>query len=116
MNFHTRHKFPASKSENNPVQSRRFIKRIFRGNIECAFPNVEIALRIFRTLIIVTNCSIERSFSHLERTKNPNRSTMKQERFISLPLLMIQADIFTLTIYSKTLLDINLEKTTLKCK
>ena len=53
---------------------------------------MEIALRIFLTLM-VTNCSTERSLSQLKRTKNPSRSTMKQERLDSLSLLMIEADV-----------------------
>ncbi|XP_065672158.1 uncharacterized protein LOC136089982 [Hydra vulgaris] len=92
--FHSyiRHKFPAAlKSENNMFNHGELYQVIVRDNIECVFPNVEIAFRIFLTLM-VTNCSTERSFSQLKRTKNPNRSTMKQERLDSLSLLMIEAD------------------------
>ncbi|XP_065683426.1 uncharacterized protein LOC136096172 [Hydra vulgaris] len=77
--FHSyiRHKFPAaSKSENNTFNHGELYQVIVRDNIECAFPNVEIAIRIFSTLI-ANNCSTERSFSQLKRTKNPNRSAMK---------------------------------------
>lgn len=92
--FHSyiRHKFRASKSENNTFSHAELYKVIVRDNIECAFPNVEIALRLFLTLM-VTNCSTERSFSQLKHTKNPSRSTMKQERLDSLSLLMIEADL-----------------------
>ncbi|XP_065650991.1 uncharacterized protein LOC136079198 [Hydra vulgaris] len=92
--FHSyiRHKFPAaSKSENNTFNHGELYQAIVRDNIESAFPNVEIAFRIFLALM-VTNCSTERSFSQLKRTKNPNRSTMKQERLDSFSLLMIEAD------------------------
>jgi len=65
-------------------------KVIVEDNIKCAFPNVEITLRIFLTLM-VTNCTTERSFSQMKRIKNPNRTTMRQERLASLSLLMIEA-------------------------
>ena len=92
--FHSyiRHKFRVSKSENNSFSHAELYKIIVRDNIKCAFPNVEIALRIFLTLM-VTNCSTERSFSQLERTKSPSRSTMKQERLDSLFLVMIGAEL-----------------------
>ena len=67
-------------------------KVIVEDNIECAFPNIEISLRIFLTLMI-TNCTTERSFSQMKRIKNPNRTTMRQERLESLSLLMIEADL-----------------------
>ncbi|XP_065667306.1 uncharacterized protein LOC136087768 [Hydra vulgaris] len=92
--FHSyiRHKFPAaSKSENNTFNHGELYQVIIRDNIECAFPNVEIAFRIFLTLMVF-NCSTKCSFSQLKRTKNPNRSTMKQERLDPLSLLMIEAD------------------------
>jgi hypothetical protein len=41
-------------------------KVIVEDNIECAFPSVEISLRIFLTLM-VTNCKTERSFSQKKR-------------------------------------------------
>ena len=63
-----------------------------KDNIECAFPNVDISLRIFLTLM-VTNCPAERSFSKLKHKNNPNRTTMRQEKLDSLNLLMIEADL-----------------------
>ena len=60
--------------------------------LESVFSNVEIALRIFLTLM-VTNCSTERSFSQLKRVKSPDRSVMVQDRLDSLSLLMIQAKV-----------------------
>lgn len=44
------------------------------------FPNVEIALRIFLSMM-VTNCSGERSFSKLKRIKKYN-ATRKIEQFV----------------------------------
>jgi hypothetical protein len=63
-------------------------KVFVEDNMKCAFPNVEISLCIFLTLM-VTNCS----FSQMKHIKNPNRTTMKQERLESLSLLMIEADL-----------------------
>jgi hypothetical protein len=67
-------------------------KVIVEDNIECVFPNVDISLRIFLTLM-VTNCTTERSFSQMKRIKNPNKTTMRQKRLESLSLLMIEADL-----------------------
>ena len=53
-----------------------------RYHMQSAFPNVDIALRINETLP-VSNCTGERSFSHLKRIKNYKRSTMLQERLSS---------------------------------
>ena len=41
-------------------------KVIVEDNIECAFPNVEISLPLFLTLM-VTNSTTERSFSQMKR-------------------------------------------------
>jgi hypothetical protein len=64
-------------------------KVIVEDNIECAFPNLEISLRIFLTLM-VTNCTTERPFSQMKRIQNPNRTTMRQERLVYVFLLMIE--------------------------
>jgi len=54
-------------------------KIILEDNIECGFPNVDIAFRIFLTLM-VTNFSAERSFSRLKYIKHPLTTTMQQLR------------------------------------
>lgn len=51
-----------------------------------AFPNVNIVLRIYLSLL-VTNCSGERSFSVLARVKNELRTTMTDERLSYLSLM-----------------------------
>ena len=86
-------------------------------NIECAFPNVEISLRIFFTLM-VTNCSSECAFSQLKH-KNLNRTKMKQEKLDSLSLLMIEADLSCKINFYGTIKDSarhKSKKITLKCK
>lgn len=60
--------------------------------LEETFPNVEVATRIFLCLM-VTNCSGERSFSHLKRIKNELRTTMLQERLSNLSIMCIESDI-----------------------
>jgi DNA (cytosine-5)-methyltransferase 1 len=42
---------------------------------------------------MVTNCTTERSFSQMKRIKNPNRTTMRQERLEFLSLFIIEADL-----------------------
>lgn len=56
------------------------------------FPNIEIALRIFLSLM-VTNCTGERSFSKLKYIKNDLRSTMSQERLNCLSVMSIENDV-----------------------
>ena len=59
--------------------------------IQDVFPNVDIALRIFLTLMI-TNCTAERSFSQLKKIKCPARNAMTQNRLEALSLLCIESD------------------------
>jgi hypothetical protein len=63
-----------------------------RYDMQSAFPNVNIALRIYVTLP-VSNCTGERSFSHLKRIKNYLRSTMLQERLSALAILNIENEL-----------------------
>lgn len=52
---------------------------IINENVRESFPNVEIVLRIYLTLMI-SNCSGKRSFSKLKRIENPYRTSMLQSR------------------------------------
>ena len=65
-------------------------------------------------ILMVTNCSGERSFSKLKYIKNRLRTTMTNKRVTPLSLMSIEYDIFyarqTLTISSLTLLNANVEK------
>lgn len=80
-------------SENEGTNSILKIYQLLKENkIEDTFPNVEIAMRIFLSMM-VTNCSGERSFSKLKRIKNELRSTMLQERLTSLSLMSIECDV-----------------------
>ena len=64
---------------------------VIKDNIQSAFPNIEITLRLFLTLM-VTNCSGERSFSRQKRIKNEARSTMSKKRLSDLSILSIESD------------------------
>ena len=61
---------------------------VAKRNIREVFPNVEIALRIYLTLM-VSNCSGERSFSALKRIKNVLRSTMTDQKLNNLSPMCI---------------------------
>ena len=65
---------------------------ILEKGVQDTFPNVETMLRIFLVLMI-SNCSSERSFSKLKRIKNRLRTTMTQERLNHLTLMSSEHDI-----------------------
>lgn len=67
-------------------------KLIFEKHVLDAFPNVEIILRTYLVLM-VTNCSGERSFSKLKLIKNRLRTVMGQTRLSYLCLLSIESDV-----------------------
>ena len=64
---------------------------IFQDDIKYVFPNTEIVLRIYLTLM-VTNCSGERSFSCLKRIKSDLRTSMDENRLSSLALMSMEVD------------------------
>lgn len=70
----------------------QFYRLIMENKLESCFPNVEILLRIYLSLMI-TNCSGERSFSKLKRIKNELRNTMGQDRLNNLTLINIECDL-----------------------
>ena len=70
----------------------QFYRLIIDNSLESCFPNVEIALRIYLSLM-VTNCSGERPFSKLKRIKNELRNTMDQNRLNNLTLMSIEHEL-----------------------
>lgn len=87
------HDFIKSKFPSKPKFTHsELYESLIRDNLETVFPNVDIALRIFLTLMI-TNCTTERSFSKLKRIKNEQRSVMRQERLDMLSLMSIESDV-----------------------
>lgn len=72
----------------NNMMGILFLK-INKDGLISLFPNVEIALRIFMSMM-VANATGERSFSKLSLIKNELRTTLKQERLNWLSLLSIE--------------------------
>ena len=99
--------------ENQKFNHAEMYSVIVNDNITNVFPNVEISLQIFLTLMI-TNCSAERSFSQLKNIKNPKRSTMGQERLDALALLCIESDILRTLNFDDVIEDFARKKCRLK--
>ncbi|KAF2894641.1 hypothetical protein ILUMI_11539 [Ignelater luminosus] len=79
-------------SENEETTSFSGIYHLLKENkIKDTFSNVEIALRIFLSMV-VTNCRGERFFSKSKRIKNKLK-TMLQERLTSLSPMFIECDV-----------------------
>ena len=70
----------------------KMLTLMLKNNFSTSFPNIYILLRHYLTLP-VTNCTGERSFSHLKRIKSTLRSTQTQERLNALSLLNIECDL-----------------------
>lgn len=68
------------------------------------FPNVAVALRIY-LILMVTNCSAERSFSKLKLIENRLRTSMTQERLVSLAIMSLESDILQGIDYSDIIND-----------
>ena len=77
------------KKMNKEVQMYKLIKE---NGLESAYPNVNIVLRIYLSLM-VTNCSGERSFSKLKRVKNEQRTSLGQDKLNHLTLLSIEHEL-----------------------
>ena len=65
---------------------------ILQKRVQGSFPNVEIALRMYLVLM-VSNCSAERSFSKMKLIKNRLRTSMCNDRLSHLALMSIESDI-----------------------
>ena len=91
LQFHTYVRGRAGEMENTKYSHKDLYDIIIKDGIKSAFPNVELVLRMFLSLM-VTNCTGERSFSQLKRIKNELRSTMHQNRLSSLSLLCIECE------------------------
>ena len=79
--------------EPDDISTEIFLHRLIM--FKCAqatFSNVEIALRIYLVLM-VANCSGERSFSKLKLIKNRLRTSMVQDRLVNLAIMSIESDV-----------------------
>ena len=94
------------KDANDNIGKEHFLYRlIIDKRVKCSFPNVEIALRMC-LILMVTNCSGERSFSKLKYIKNRLRTTMANERVTHLSLLSIEYDILRETDFDDLITDL----------
>ena len=70
---------------------------ILEKQVQGSFPNVELALgsacRLSDLVLMVSNCSAERSLSKMKLIKNRLRTSMGNERLSHLALMSIQGDI-----------------------
>ena len=67
-------------------------KLIKENGLESAYPNVNIVLRIYLSLM-VTNCCGERSLSKSKCVKNPQRTSLGQNKLNYLTLLSIKHEL-----------------------
>lgn len=75
------------------VSRENFMYKLIRDKqVQGSFPNVEIVLHMYLVLMI-SNCSAERSFSKLKLIKNRLRTTMCSGRLSHLSLMSIESDI-----------------------
>ena len=65
---------------------------ILDKGVKSSFPNVEILLRMYLVLM-VTNCTAERSFSKMKLIKSRLRTSMTHEWLSHLAMLSIESDI-----------------------
>ena len=91
------------KDADDNIGKEHFLyKFIIDTRVKCSFPNVEIALRMY-LILMVTNCSGERSFSKLKYIKNMLRMT--KERVTHLSLMSIEYDILRETDFDDLITD-----------
>lgn len=87
--------FASFKDEQAVVDVSRenfMYKLILDKQVQGSFPNVEIVLRMYLVLMIC-NCTAERSFSKMKIIKNRLRTTMCSGRLSHLALMSIESDI-----------------------
>ena len=79
--------------EATDISTELFLYRlVLDKGVQDTFPNIEIALRIYLVLM-VTNCSGERSFSKLKLIENRLRTSMTQKRLVNLTMMSLESDI-----------------------
>ena len=83
---------PTSALVTRRVKPIDLLNRIPQLKLQCLFPNIIIAIRIFLTLP-VTVATGERSFSKLSFIKNKFRNSSTQDRVVSLSMLSIECDL-----------------------
>ena len=89
LTLHLKQRLSSYKDINDRFDLFFYLRNLTSEELTDTFPNVEIALRIFLSMM-VTNCTGERSFSKLTSIKNELRSSMSQKRLTSLSLMSIE--------------------------
>ena len=93
------------EDDKNKIGREHFLyKLLMDKKVADTFPNVEIMLRMYLVLM-VTNCSGERSFSKLKFIKNRLRTTMCHDRLSHLALMSIECDILREIDFDKLIQD-----------
>ena len=73
------------------ISAQLFVyKLIIDKGMQDTFPNVAIALTMYLVLM-VTNCSAERSFSKLKLIESRLRTSMTRERLVNLAIMSIES-------------------------
>src|SRR6218665_3930676 len=88
------HFVDAFKDEQTDDVSREHFmyQLIHKKRVQESSPNVEIALRMYLVLMI-SNCSVELSFSKMKLIKNRLRTSMCNDRLSHMVLMSMESDI-----------------------
>lgn len=79
-----------SSSKPTQMSNDHFMyKTLIEKDVYTAFPNVAVALRIY-LVMMVTNCSGERTFSRLKIIKNRLRTSMHDDRLNCLSIMIYE--------------------------
>lgn len=99
-----------SNSKPTQMSNEHFMyKTLIEKYVYTAFPNVAVALRIY-LVIMVTNCSGERTFSRLEIIKNRLRTSMHDDRLNLLSIMSIESDVLDSLSFDEVIHDFALKK------
>lgn len=100
-----------SKSKPTQMSNEHFMyQTLIEKDVQTAFPNVEVALRIY-LVIMVTNCSGERSFSRLKIIQNRLRTSMHEERLNFLSIMSLENDVLDFLSFDEIIKDFAEKKT-----
>lgn len=100
-----------SSSKLTQMSNEHFMyKTLIEKDVYTAFPNVAVALRIY-LVIMVTNCSGERTFSRLKIIKNRLRTSMHDDRLNCLSIMSIENDVLDLLSFNEIIDDFAGKKT-----
>ena len=84
---------PTTDEEGERINIEHFLYKLrLAKRVSCAFPDVDITLRVYFVLVI-TNCGGERWFPKIKYIKNKSRTTVTGERLTYLALISIEYDI-----------------------